>query len=135
MKLIIAGSRTLYYSPDQMDFFLNILQIHRSMITEVVSGGATGVDASGEGWLDFNKEKYSNPTHPWPTKKRFPVTKEDWETKGRAAGPIRNAQMADYADALLLIWDGESKGSASMKREMEKRGKKVYEVVVKTPAS
>jgi hypothetical protein len=39
--------------------------------------------------------------------------------------------MADYADALLLIWDGESKGSANMKKNMEKQNKKVYEVILK----
>ena len=31
----------------------------------------------------------------------------DWNKHGRAAGPIRNKQMAEYGDALLIIWDGE----------------------------
>jgi hypothetical protein len=39
--------------------------------------------------------------------------------------------MAEYADALILVWDGKSRGSASMKREMEKLGKPIYEVIVK----
>lgn len=60
--------------------------------------------------------------------KEFPA---DWKAHGKAAGPIRNKQMAEYADALLLIWDGESKGSASMKNEMLKLNKPVYEVIIK----
>jgi len=55
----------------------------------------------------------------------------DWDTHGRAAGPIRNKQMAEYGDALLLIWDGESRGSANMKSNMKKLGKPVYEIIIK----
>lgn len=41
------------------------------------------------------------------------------------------AVVADYADALLLIWDGESKGSANMRSEMLNRRKLVYEVTLR----
>jgi hypothetical protein len=41
--------------------------------------------------------------------------------------------MAEYADALLLIWNGESRGSANMKENMVKLGKPVYEVILKEP--
>lgn len=34
--------------------------------------------------------------------------------------------MADYADALIAIWDGESRGTANMIEEAEKRGLKVF---------
>lgn len=63
----------------------------------------------------------------FPIKKFYP----DWGKHGKAAGPIRNKQMAEYADALLLIWDGESKGSKNMKEEMLKLNKPVYEFIVK----
>jgi uncharacterized phage-like protein YoqJ len=36
--------------------------------------------------------------------------------------------MAEYADALLLIWDGESRGSKNMLFNMKKLGKQVFEV-------
>lgn len=42
---------------------------------------------------------------------RFPA---DWEQYGRSAGVRRNAQMAQYADALIAVWDGESRGTKSM---------------------
>jgi hypothetical protein len=39
--------------------------------------------------------------------------------------------MVDYADVLLLIWDGESRGSKNMKETMIKLGKPVYEVILR----
>ena len=54
--------------------------------------------------------------------KRFPA---DWDKHGRAAGPIRNAQMARYADAVALFPGG--RGTASMRRVAEKAGITVYE--------
>lgn len=116
MKLIIAGGR------DQEQVMLQALakSIEElgfgDQVTEVVSGGATGADALGESWADW-----------WG----IPVTKflPDWASQGKAAGPIRNRQMAEYGDVLILIWDGKSRGSASMKREMEKLGKPIYEVL------
>jgi len=118
MKLIIAGSRTL--SPDPKSIYDLFYFVHQcpTLIEQVVSGGADGVDRSGEYFADeYNLDI-----------KIFPA---DWKAHGKAAGPIRNKQMAEYADALLLIWDGESRGSASMKNEMLKLNKPVYEIIIK----
>lgn len=120
MRLIIAGTRTL--SPD-MGFIwsaikmLNITHSH-GMINEVVSGCAEGVDTEGYHWASH-----------WdiPVKQFRP----DWNKHGKAAGPIRNEEMAKYGDVLLLIWDGESKGSANMKSQMKKLKKPVYEILLK----
>ena len=87
---------------------------------EIVSGGCpTGVDASAKNYASNKCMGY----------KEFPA---DWNKNGKAAGPIRNKQIAEYSDCLLLIWDGESKGSLSMKNEMLKLGKPVYEVILTT---
>ena len=119
MKLIIAGSRDFtYISSPMIDSFLEAHHIYYRNIEQIVSGGAAGADTAGENYancVDIDVE-------------RFPA---DWKTHGKAAGPIRNKQMAEYADALLLIWDGESKGSANMKKEMQKLEKPVYEVILR----
>lgn len=111
MKLIIAGCR------DMTDWGVVHEGITRSgfgpKVTEVVSGGAQGVDYIGEGLA----EKSGLPV------KRFNA---DWKKHGKAAGPIRNRQMAEYGDALLAIWDGESRGTKNMIEEMERLGKPVY---------
>ncbi len=79
---------------------------------------AHGIDEAGEHWGLVNFKKVVE----------FPA---DWDTNGRSAGPIRNKQMAEYGDALLLIWDGKSAGSRNMKETMEKLNKPVYEYIIK----
>lgn len=49
----------------------------------------------------------------------------DWNKRGKAAGPIRNRQMAQHADALIAFHDGQSTGTASMIAEAKKAGLKV----------
>lgn len=44
----------------------------------------------------------------------------EWKRYGRAAGMIRNQQMAWYATHLIAFWDGQSSGTRSM-IEMAKR--------------
>lgn len=44
---------------------------------------------------------------------------------GKAAGPIRNIDMAKIGNTLIAIWDGRSKGTLNMIKVAEKRGLKV----------
>jgi hypothetical protein len=55
--------------------------------------------------------------------KRFPA---DWDRFGRSAGPKRNKQMAEYGDALIAVWDGESRGTKTMIEFARERGLQVY---------
>ena len=53
----------------------------------------------------------------------------DWETHGKAAGMIRNKQMADACEAdvdgLIAFWDGESRGTENMIRLAGMKGMKI----------
>lgn len=115
MKLIIAGSRNLNFSIIYIQSRLDELGLNP---TEVVCGGADGVDYSGKDWANIN----SVPVKLFPS---------DWNKHGKKAGPIRNGEMAEYGDALLLIWDGQSRGSFSMKSKMQALNKPIYEIIVK----
>lgn len=115
MKLIIAGSRTVLASVEEIWALVCTYNLRPS---EIVSGTARGIDQCGEAFA----RKHNIPI------KHFPA---DWDKYRKAAGHIRNAEMAEYADALLLIWDGESKGSKGMKTIMTKLNKPVFEAVVK----
>lgn len=109
MKVIIAGSRSITSFEDVSAAII----ASGFTITEVVSGGAAGVDTMGEQWAA---------TAGLPVKRFLP----DWEQFGKAAGPIRNRDMAKYADLAIVVWDGKSAGSRSMINEMSKAGKMVY---------
>ena len=101
-RVIIAGGRDFNDYPLLKAKCDNILAdktaTHRII---VVSGAAKGADSLGE---QYAREKGY-------TVERYPA---DWNTHGRAAGPVRNAQMANSADALIPFWDGQSKGTKSM---------------------
>jgi hypothetical protein len=116
MKLCIAGSRTLGPKAEFIKSACEMLEI--TNITEVVSGCASGVDGAGEVFADLIN---------------IPVEHfhANWDKYGRSAGPIRNKQMAEYSDVLLLIWDGKSRGSANCKSEFEKLNKPIYEVILR----
>jgi len=109
MKLIIAGSRTLVLSQSRIT-----AELERAgwKPTCIISGCARGPDTAA---LD------------WAEDRGIPVERHpaDWSRHGKAAGPLRNREMAQAGDALLLFWDGASRGSASMLREMERLGKPV----------
>lgn len=96
-------------------------------ITEVVSGGAPGVDMLGEQWA---REEIV--THGWH-KPSYPVTRfpADWNQYGRAAGPMRNKQMAEYADILVAYWNEDTRGTLNMIKQMEDLGKRVIKVYAK----
>lgn len=110
MKCIIAGGRDFVGHEEHLVWLMNLSCC--MAITEIVSGGATGADAYGEEFARIMA---------YPLAK-FPA---DWNKHGRAAGPIRNRQMAEYADALILFPGG--KGAADMKSAMKKLGKPIYE--------
>jgi len=109
MKVIIAGSRTLTYWKDVEE----AVEESGFKISQVVSGGAAGVDANGEAWAARRNI---------PVKVFYP----DWDTYGKSAGPMRNQQMASYADALIAVWDGKSRGTRDMIKRANVCGLRVY---------
>ena len=99
MRVIIAGGRDFNnyeLLKERCDYYLkNIKDV------EIVSGTANGTDILGEKYA-------SDKSYPL---KQFPA---DWNNLGRGAGYKRNAQMAEYADALIAFWNGKSKGTKHM---------------------
>lgn len=114
MKTIIAGSRD-FNDYDQVLITLSSLDFQ---VTEIVSGCCRGPDQLGEMYA----KEYKVPV------KKFPA---DWNQHGKAAGPIRNRQMAEYSDALVAFWDHNSRGTKNMIDEARKRNKTVVVVPIK----
>ena len=90
MRVAIIGSRNLviddlakYIPPDT---------------TEIVSGGAKGVDTSARMYAIASGIKLTE-------------FLPDYEKYGRSAPLKRNLQIIEYADMVLAFWDGESRGT------------------------
>jgi hypothetical protein len=113
MRVIIAGSRGI----------IDYAQVERAMkladldVTEIVSGGARGVDTLGERWAS---------EHDVPVQRHLP----DWNQYGRSAGFCRNGEMAQNADALVAIWDGKSRGTQDMILQAQVNKLLVFVVIV-----
>ena len=111
-RVILAGCRVFAdyeLLKEKCDFYLQNKEKEDIII---VSGHASGADALGEHYAQ--ERGYETEIYP-----------ADWKTNGRAAGPIRNAQMATVADALIAFWDGKSRGTKNMIDTATKRGLQV----------
>ena len=114
-RIIVCGTRDFNDKPllqKTLDSVLNGMQS-----VEIVSGGCRGADTYGEEYARSRKISV----------KRFPA---DWDKYGRAAGPIRNRQMLEYATAenatVIAFWDGKSKGTMNMIQTAQKQGANVH---------
>lgn len=115
MKVIVAGSRSITSSVLVVAAIIN----SEFYVEEIVSGTARGVDSIGEAWAHFAS---------------LPVTRfyPKWSTLGKSAGIHRNIEMGNYADALIAVWDGKSKGTKHMIDYMRSLNKPVYVEYAKT---
>ncbi len=100
--ILIAGTRSF----DDYELLKKVCDNTFHILSEIgdiviVSGAASGADRLGERYAYENNYKVL----------RFPA---DWKKHGKAAGPIRNAEMAAIADFFILFWDGCSAGSKNM---------------------
>ena len=101
-RVIIAGCRDFDdygLLCESCDRFL--AQKHQTHSIVIVSGAARGADTLGERYA--HERGYDV--------QQFPA---NWRRDGKAAGFIRNRQMADNADALIAFWDDRSRGTANM---------------------
>lgn len=113
MRTIIAGSRNIIDHRIVQTAIGEAIDDASFDITEVVCGGAKGVDELGRQWAIINKI----PIKMYPAK---------WDELGKSAGYKRNIEMAENADALIAVWDGVSKGTKHMIDTANKFGLTVY---------
>lgn len=105
MRLIIAGSR----GATRAQTVAAIQASNAQTATLILSGDAKGADTFGAEWA----VSVGKPVAHYPA---------DWAKYGRSAGMKRNWEMAENADALLAIWDGQSVGTAHMIRIAREKG-------------
>ena len=101
MKIAIVGSRGVF--PSDIGQYIPKAE-------EIVSGGAEGVDRCA---ANYAKENGIKLTEFLP----------QYEQYGRAAPIVRNKQIVDYADKIIVFWDGSSRGTRSVIEYAKKTGK------------
>lgn len=100
-RVIVAGSRMFsdyMYLRAVMDV---LLSRYEKKNIQIICGLAKGADACGE---RYAKERGLS----------IHYFQAEWKKYGKAAGPIRNEEMAQNADALVAFWDGKSPGTRNM---------------------
>ena len=101
MKVAVIGSRSLRV--DDLGKFLP------EDVTEIVSGGAKGVDTSAKEYAQ---------AHGIPLTEFLP----DYRRYGRGAPLRRNITIIEYADLVLAFWDGKSRGTKYVIDQCRERG-------------
>ena len=110
MRIAIIGSRNLT---------VDSLQNYVDSNDEIVSGGAVGIDRCAAEYAKNNGLKLTE-------------FLPEYERYGRAAPIVRNKQIVDYADRVIVFWNGTSKGTLSVIKYAEKVGKPC-EVILRAP--
>lgn len=100
MKVAVIGSRGLHV--DHLEDYLP------AGVTEIVSGGARGVDACARGYALAHGLKLTE-------------FLPEYEKYGRGAPLRRNITIIEYADLVLAFWDGKSRGTKYVIDNCEKR--------------
>ena len=110
MKVAVIGSRNLTVS--HLERYLP------AGVTEIVSGGARGIDTCAKAYA---RQKGLKLTEFLPQYKEY----------GKAAPLLRNLQIIQYADQVLVFWDGQSRGTRHVIRHCIKFRKQIR-IFVKT---
>ena len=103
MKVAVVGSRDILIE--------NLEEYMPENASEIISGGAKGVDTCAEEYANNKGIKLT-------------VIKPEYSRYGRAAPILRNKTIIDLCDVALIFWNGSSKGTKSVIDYCEKTGKK-----------
>lgn len=101
MKTAVIGSRGILME--------NLGDYLPPETTEIVSGGARGVDSCAAEYAQANGILLT-------------VFKPDYARYGRGAPLKRNISIIEYADTVLAFWDGKSKGTKFVIDACHERG-------------
>lgn len=125
MKVIIAGGRDYAFTVrDCVLLREHILPI----VTEVVSGCATGADAEGEAWAEAHGIRVVREPAEWDNLSAPGAVireRRDGRPYNVKAGFDRNERMAQYADACVLFPGG--RGTADMAARAKAHGLRIFD--------
>lgn len=103
MKVAVIGSRGI--SVDNLNNYIP------EGVSEIVSGGARGIDSCAAKYAKQNNLKITE-------------FLPNYEIFGKGAPIIRNEQIVDYSDMVVAFWDGVSRGTKSVIEMCYRKGKR-----------
>ena len=104
MKVAIIGSRNLRVN--------NLAKYLPNGLTEIVSGGARGIDACAKEYAQKNKIKIT-------------AFLPEYDKYGKVAPLKRNLQIIEYSDMVIAFWDGKSRGTKYVIENCKNLNKKI----------
>ena len=113
MKITIGGCRDFEDYELFKEFVAECIKKMGHEKITILSGHCSGADIMGEKYAD--EHGYEIEIH-----------LAEWKKYGRAAGPLRNAEMVKESDVVIAFWDGKSKGTKSLVDCAKKSGKVLF---------
>lgn len=111
MKVAVIGSRNL-----------NVMELQLYLpknTTEIVSGGARGIDSCAKNYAINNNIKLTE-------------FLPDYKKYGKSAPLIRNIEIINYTDVILAFWDGKSRGTKYVIENAKKINKQINVYILKS---
>jgi hypothetical protein len=122
MRVLVCGSR--HFNDDEhlfeiLDLINGTFDLEKK-ISCIISGKAKGADTLAETYAEVQKIPFEG----------YPA---DWNTHGKAAGPIRNSQMLKEGkpDLVVAFLAPDSRGTKNMIEQASKAGVPVQVVNIK----
>lgn len=110
MRVLVTGGRE-FRELEWLYAGLELLHEVTGGISEIIEGGARGADTLAANWANWRQVKLT-------------TVKADWQRHNRAAGALRNIQMADLKPDLVLACPG-GRGTTHMVATARQRGIRV----------
>jgi predicted Rossmann fold nucleotide-binding protein DprA/Smf involved in DNA uptake len=116
MTVAVVGSRGIAACPALL------ARLDELTPDQVVSGGAAGPDTLAAEWARANGV-------------RLRVLRPDYAAHGVAATHVRNREIVAAANLVLVVWDGQSRGTLSAARAAAALGRRCEWLAAPTPGA